>query len=604
MRTSTLHRATREIRFGASALTAPCGHPGSVASPWRRYDLLLRLLSLIALASGCREQDAPDAATKTKTLAEPAGTTGNAPGFFTDIADEAGLRFTHQSGFEGKYSYPEIMGAGCALLDVDNDGDLDAYLVNGAGPGRLFRREADGTYRDVTDASGLSHGVFGMGVAAGDYDNDGWVDLYLTNFGPNLLYHNRGDGSFEDVTASAGIHNPKWSVSASFFDYDRDGFLDLYVANYVHYPQAKSCTDDAGRIEFCGPTSAPPVGDVLYHNRGDGTFEDVSVAAGIAALAGPGMGVMTEDFNADGLLDVYVTNDGAANYLWINNGNGTFTESALMLGAAVNRFGRTQASMGVAAGDIEGDGDIDLIMTNMIREGSRLCVNDGTGGFFDSTAEAGLAAPSLPMTGFGTAFLDFDNDGDLDLAVANGRIKHADLVAGVDATNPLAAYAERNQLFRNIGRGRFENASALAGDFGQTVRIARGLAAGDIDNDGDIDLLVSNTHGPAELLRNDAPKTGHWLIVRAVDPALKRDAYGAKIIASAGDRWLLRTVNPAYSYGSSGDPRVHFGLGPATRVEALEVTWPDGSTERYTDIAVDQIVTIRRGDARVAAEGK
>ena len=538
----------------------------------------------------------------------PAASDDSAP-WFTDITGPAGLRFEHDAGLDGSFFMPQIVGAGVAFFDFDGDGDLDIYLVNGAhrpggAPGpmnRLFRREADGTYRDVTLESGLGHTGFGMGVAIGDYDNDGHRDVYLTNHGPDALYHNNGDGTFSEVTAAAGVSNERWASSASFFDYDLDGYLDIYVVNYLHYPSAKVCADDAGRPEYCGPLSSPPTRDVLLHNNGDGTFTDVSEPSGIASVAGRGLGVVCEDFDADGWIDVYVANDGERNHLWMNNGDGTFTESAVVSGSAMSGFGNTEASMGVTAGDIDGDGDMDLFMSHLARETNTLYRNDGRGNFDDVTAQSGLGGPSLPFTGFGAVFFDLDHDGALDAAVVNGRVKRGAIIEGADPHSPLAAYAEPNLLFRNDGTGRFTDVSHRAPALCAPVQVSRGLAVADIDDDGDLDLLVSNCNGPARLLRNDAPKRGHWLIVRAIDPDLGRDAYGARITVTAGSRRWWRTINPGYSYASSNDPRAHFGLGDATTVDRIDVRWPDGRRERFDGGPADRVITVTRSTG--VAEG-
>ncbi len=520
--------------------------------------------------------------------------------WFTEVTGQAGISFSHGAGLADDYDLARIMGSGAGFLDYDGDGRLDIYLANGErgarASGRLLHAEPDGTYRDVTDASGLDHDGFGMGVAAGDYDNDGDPDVYLANYGPDALYRNNGDGTFTDVTAESGIRNDRWACSAAFFDYDRDGRLDLFVANYVHYPQVKLCDDDAGRPEYCGPLASPPTVDVLYHNRGDGTFEDVTVAAGLGATAGRGLGVVCEDFDSDGWIDVFVANDGEPNFLWMNQGDGTFSEQATIRGAAVNAFANSAANMGIACGDIEGDGDLDLFITHLVREGNTLYRNDGSGGFDDVTAASGLGSPSLPYTGFGTAFFDFDHDGDLDVAAVNGRVKRGPIVPG--AAGALAAYAEPNLLFRNDGSGLFEDVSGLAGGFCSTVEVSRGLAAGDIDGDGDIDLLVSNCHGPARLYRNDVPGKGHWLIVAAEDARVPRaTAVGARIAVTAGGRTMHRTINPAYSYASSNDPRAHFGLGQADRADLIEVRWPDGAVERLGPVPADRVVTVTRSAA-------
>jgi hypothetical protein len=500
---------------------------------------------------------------------------------------------------------PEIMGAGAALLDYDGDGDLDLYLVNGARHGdvpdsgpppvnRLYRREADGTYTDATERSGLGDPGFGMGVAVGDYDNDGDPDIYVANYGPDRLYRNDGDGTFSDASTIAGIDNSRWACSAAFFDADADGDLDLFVANYVRYPKPRVCTSDAGHDEYCGPLASPPTPDVLYRNDGDGTFTDMSVPSGIASAQGRGLGVICEDLDGDTLIDIYVANDGEANFLWINRGDGTFLESAVMAGAAISRSGSPEASMGVAAGDVDGDGDLDLFMSHLVRETNTLYRNDGAGNFDDVTAAAGLAAASLRYTGFGTVFLDIEHDGDLDVAVVNGRVTANTAVAATDDTSPLAPYAEPNLLFLNDGAGRFSDASDTAADLCRPIEVSRGLVAGDLDDDGDLDLVMTNCEGPARVLHNETPKQGHWLIVRALENVGPRDAYGASVTVVAGERRFRRSVNPCSSYASSNDPRAHFGLGAAERYDAVEVRWADGVTEHFDGGPTDRVVTLVR----------
>ncbi|MHC5115060.1 MAG: CRTAC1 family protein [Planctomycetota bacterium] len=523
---------------------------------------------------------------------------------FDEVTGSSGLAFVHDAGLDDSYFMPQIVGAGAALLDYDGDGDLDAYLVNGAyrdgseaAPrNRLFRQDDGLRFTDVTEEAGVGDEGFGMGVAVGDYDNDGDPDLYLTNYGPDALYRNDGDGTFTDVTAAAGIAEDRWGSSAAFLDYDRDGFLDLYVVNYLHYPDPKVCADDAGRPEYCGPKASPGVPDMLLHNEGDGTFRDVSADAGIAEVSGKGLGVICEDLDRDGHIDIYVANDGEANQLWMNDGDGTFTESAMVLGAALNMFAATEASMGVTAADVDDDGDLDLFMTHLARESNTLYRNDGTGSFDDVTAASGLGAASRRYTGFGTAFLDFENDGSMDVAIANGRVTRA--TPRTPGEDPLAPYAEPNLLFVNDGSGKFTDVSDRAGAFCEASEVSRGLAVGDLDDDGGVDVLVTNCQGPARLFRNTTPDRGHWLIIRAVDPALRRDAYGARIVVTAGGRARHRTVNAGYSYASSCDPRAHFGLGDAATVDSIEVHWPDGLVESFPGGAADRLITLERGKGR------
>ncbi|MCH7884964.1 MAG: CRTAC1 family protein [Planctomycetes bacterium] len=534
---------------------------------------------------------------------------GNTQTWFTEITDEVGLEFTHETGGRGDLWLPEITGgAGAALFDYDNDGDLDIYLTSAhAGlpdrltsrtlTNRLYQQEPSGHFVDVTQASGLGDGGYGMGVAIGDIDNDGRPDVYVTNLGPDRLYRNRGDGTFEDITVAAGIDVDGWSTSASFLDYDRDGFLDLFVTRYVKHHFRRHCTDQAGRREYCSPRAFVPTHDILLHNNGDGTFNDVSPAAGIASVAAAGLGVVCADLNDDGWMDIYVANDAYANNLWINQHDGTFRDDAMILGVAYNLEGQPEAGMGVLAADLDNDLDLDLFVTHLVQETNTLYRNFGAAtGFFDVSGESGLAVSSMIHTGFGTAALDIELDGDLDLVVVNGRVKLGLLLSGAEPRPPWDRYAEPNLLYLNDGSGRFTLSEELCGPFCNRMEISRGLAIGDIDADGDLDLLVANAQGRARLYRNDAPRQGHWLMVRAVDPALRRDAIGAKITVRCGERSLLRTINRGFGYLSSNDPIAHFGLGSADRVDWIDVRWPDGLLERFPATPADRRIELFRGN--------
>ncbi|MGH9834812.1 MAG: FG-GAP repeat domain-containing protein, partial [Blastocatellia bacterium] len=458
---------------------------------------------------------------------------------FREAAAETGLNFHHFTGSTGEFYLPEIMGAGAALLDYDNDGDLDVYLLQGVmldekkkpteakfpppkdwKPGnRLFRNELipSGKLRftDVTEKAGVGFIGYGMGAATGDYDNDGDVDLYVTNFGSNVLYRNNGNGTFTDVTREAGVDDPRWSSSAAFVDYDRDGDLDLFVCNYIDFTIKgnKRCYAPTGEPDYCSPASYRPAPDRLFRNEGAGKFTDVTQSSGIGAAVGPGLGVTCADFNGDGLIDIYVANDGAANLLWINKGDGKFEENGLMAGAAYSADGVARAGMGVTAGDFDNDGDEDLLVTNLTKEGSTLYRNQssqgGKGQFDDATIEFNLAQPSFLSTGFGVAWFDYDNDGWLDLCAANGGVTLLPTLRG----QPYP-FHQRNQLFHNEGGRSFREMTNSAGPALQLSEVSRAAAFGDIDNDGDIDILVTNNNGPVRLLLNQAAARSHWLQVK------------------------------------------------------------------------------------------
>lgn len=521
---------------------------------------------------------------------------------FREVSALVNLEFLHQPGVDSSYFLPEIIGSGCAFLDYDNDGDLDIYLVNGNLHGRdtsshtnrLFRQDRDRKFSDVTAASGLGDTGYGMGVAVGDIDNDGFVDVYITNYGPDALYLNNGNGTFTSITEQAGISNPHWGCSAVFFDYNLDGFLDLYVTNYLVFDPVYVCIDRGGRREYCSPGAFSGVPDVLYRNNGDGTFSDVSVASNIAHGSSMGLGVVSADFNGDGFPDLYVANDAQANHLWINQQDGTFRDQALGLGTAFNKLGQPEASMGIALGDMDSDHDLDLFITHLKGESNTLYRYAGEYGFQDDSRPAGVAAPSIPFTGFGTGFFDFDHDGDLDLAIANGRVTRGALFTTKRAAGYWDDYAEPNFLFENVGSGLFSSVEKNASAFLQPVENSRGLAFGDVDGDGDIDLLVSNEGGRVRLYLNEIPDKGNWLIVRAIDPDLHRDAIGATVIVTAAGKQISRLITPSYSYLSSNDPRAHFGLGPATAVDEITVLWPTGNLERFPGVDANRIITIRK----------
>jgi hypothetical protein len=519
----------------------------------------------------------------------------------------------------GAFYFPEINGGGVAWLDADGDGDLDAYLVQSGPIGpktgkqpaaetssgkdlpsdRLFRNQG-GRFVDVTEASGLHATGYGMGVATGDVDNDGDVDLYVANYGPNQLWRNNGDGTFTDVTAPAHVDDPRWSIGASFVDYDRDGDLDLYVVNYVEFDLERNprCFTESSRRDYCGPSAFPSVPDRLFRNRGDGTFEDVSADSGIGRQAGSGLGVVSADFNRDGWPDLYVANDGQANFLWLNQGDGTFRDDALFAGVALNREGAPEASMGVDAGDFDGDGDDDLFMTHLMGESNTLYVNDGTGLFEDRSLEAGLASGSVPYTAFGTAWADVDNDGWLDLFIGNGAVRILEERARRGDPYPLD---QPNQLFWNDRGKRFVDITDRAGEAFGEAEVTRGAAFGDVDDDGDLDILVSNNEGRARLLINQVGQDRLWIGLRIVEGEPPRDALGARVeVVLAGGPSLWRRVRTDGSYASAHDPRVLVGLGEragpeGAKVEAVRVYWLDGTVETWKGLGPGRYHRLEQG---------
>ena len=557
-------------------------------------------------ACGPAAAPAPDAS------AEPEG-------WFVDGAAAAGLDFVHFNGMTGRFYSPEMTGPGAGLFDYDNDGDLDAYLVQGellgegepllprpAGqpPGdRLYRNDlevtADGRralrFTDVSAEAGLPAEGYGMGVAAGDFDGDGWIDLYLTRFGPNRLLRNRGDGAFEDVTARSGTGDAAWGVPASFFDYDRDGRLDLFVGNYLSYTLAghTQCYDRAGAPDYCAPETSRPHPDVLYRNRGGGAFEDVTAAAGLGREFGPALGATAADFDGDGWTDLFVANDQRENQLWMNLGDGTFANRALAAGAALGAGGNAKADMGVDAGDFDNDGDEDLFVTELTGQGSTLYVNDGGGLFRERSAPLGIRAPSLPYTGFGTAWIDVDNDGWLDVVAVNGSV-----VLNFETFGPHNPFAldQRNQVFRNLGGERFEDATDRAGAVFELSEVSRGAAFGDVDNDGDTDVLVTNAAGPARLLLNQAGDRRGWLGLRLIGRGAPRDALGARVeVVRADGVTVRRRARADGSFASANDPRVLAGLGESGAPALVRVVWPDGGVEEWTDVPAGRYTTLTRG---------
>ena len=547
---------------------------------------------------------------------EPELTHDGAP-LFHEISQQSGLIFQHFIGATGELFLPEIMGAGVALLDYDNDGDLDVYLLQGTmldpskeaseatfpppashWPGnRLYRNEINPSgklaFVDVTEQAGVGHVGYGMGAATGDYDNDGDVDLFVTNFGPNVLYRNEGDGTFSNVTSS-GLDDPRWSTSAAFVDYDNDGDLDLFFTNYVDFTVAnnKPCFDSTGARDYCSPIVYRPVPARLLRNDG-GRFVDVSEAAGLGRAYGNGLGVTCADLNLDGWTDIYVANDGTANQLWISNGDGTFSDEALMAGAAYDADGKAEAGMGVSAGDFDLDGDDDLFLTHLTKETNTLYVNNGRGQFRDETNRYGLGAVSLPYTGFGMQWFDYDLDGRLDLFVANGAVTIEERLRG-----QAYPFQQRNLLLRSGEAGRFDDVTAQAGQALELEEVSRGAAFGDIDIDGDIDIVVSNNNGPVRLLLNEIGAQNHWVRVKLEGVHANRDAIGARVaLLRAGQKPVWGRVYSDGSYLSASELAVTFGLGPdMSGIEGIGVVWPGGEQERFAGVKAEEVNRLRQSD--------
>lgn len=518
------------------------------------------------------------------------------------MSQETGLIFQHENGATGEFYMPEIMGAGAAMLDFDNDGDLDIFLVQSKGSSRLYRNELmpGGAlkFADVSAASGIDYDGYGMGAATGDIDNDGRVDLLVTGWGKTRLYRNLGDGRFAPVPA---VFPPTWSTSASFFDYDRDGRLDLIVLSYVDFSTAinKKCQAPTGEADYCTPRAYSPVSARLYHNettpKDEVRLVDVTAKSGIDRALGPGLGVVALDLNADGWPDLFIANDTAQNHLWINQRNGTFREAGIEAGVGYSEDGLAKAGMGVAAGDYDQDGSDDLFVLNLMREGATLLRNDGAApsglpSFVDVSRASGIYQATFAFTGFGTGWIDYDNDGQLDLFLANGAVTLREEQRGKPRP-----FQEKNLMLRN-DRGKFTDVSAKSGSVFDLAEVSRGAAFGDLDNDGDIDIVVTNNQGPARLYRNDSPPTG-WLSVRLEGKTANRSAIGARVTVFREDlRPLVRHVHSDTSYCSANDLRVHFGLGDKAGVDAIEVNWPDGRIERWIKPAVRTVLRLGEGE--------
>jgi hypothetical protein len=520
---------------------------------------------------------------------------------FTEIAAKAGITFKHVSSPEKKYIV-ESMSGGVALFDYDNDGYLDIYFVNSLTvelaakhqktKSALYHNNGDGTFTDVTDKARVGDVGFGMGVAAGDYNNDGFDDLYVTCLGQNHLFKNNGNGTFTDVTTKAGVGDPRWSTGAAFFDYDNDGKLDLFVSNYVdvdlnrlpEFGKGRTCQFKGVPVQ-CGPRGLPGAGDTLYHNNGDGTFTDVSKKAGVSDANGYyGLGVICSDFDEDGFVDIFVANDSTPNFLYHNNGDGTFKEIGFISGTAVSGSGSEQGCMGVTLGDYDHDGKLDLFITNFEDEYNVLYHNDGHNAFSDVSYAAKVADVSLPYVGWGTKFFDYDNDGWTDLFVANGH-----------AYPQRDHYRQRELLHHNNRDGTFSEVANQMGSPLMQERVGRGVAFGDIDNDGDVDIVVNDLDGSPQLLRNDGGNSSNSVLIKTIGVNSNRDGIGARVKVVSGDLTQIDEVRSGGSYISQNDLRLHFGLEKRTSIDLLEVRWPSGVIDKVTDLSANRILTIKEG---------
>ena len=537
-----------------------------------------------------------------------------------DVAADAGVTLLNVHGDASKDYIVDTNGNGAAFFDYDNDDNLDILLVNGSTRARLpaggdpmvalYHNDGKGHFADVTGRSGLSARGWGMGTCVADVDNDGFEDVYVTAFGPNVLYHNNGNGTFTDVTRRAGVGDSRWSTGCAFGDYNRDGFVDLFVANYVAFDQqtipkrgaSPSCRY-MGADVFCGPRGLPVVSNSLYRNNGDGTFTDVTQQAGIKDKGSYGFGVLFSDFDEDGWPDIFVANDSVPSTLFRNNHDGTFTDRGLASGLALSGDGRAQAGMGVDAGDYDGDGHLDLIVTHFSEDYHTLYENSGRGLFTDASYRAGIATPPLRYMGWGVGFLDVDNDGLLDIFVANGHV-----YPEIDRVGGGTRFLQRKQLFLNLGNKRFREVGAEAGGGIAIEKSSRGAAFGDYDNDGDIDVLVVNMNDRPTLLRNDTISGNHWITVRAAGavrrgaaPTSSRDAIGARVRATIGGHTQVAEVRSGGSYLSHNDSRIHFGLGSATRIDRLEIVWPSGRVDTAADLPVDRFYVAKEGEPIIAS---
>ncbi len=524
---------------------------------------------------------------------------------FVDVARSVGITFQHDNAASPEKYLIETMGSGCGWIDYDQNGLLDLYLVNGAATrlyspkqklrSALYRNNGDGSFTDITLKAGVgAEGLFGMGVAVGDYDNDGFPDLFVLGYGRCILYHNNGDGTFTDVSAHARVENSgRWASSAAWFDYDNDGRLDLVIANYVDWSPEHNfyCGDQGpGMRSYCHPDDFHGQPPTLYHNNGDGTFTDVSKSTGVGLKAGNGLGIVTFDYDDDGWQDIFIANDHMPNFLFHNNRDGTFREVGYAAGVAVSADGQFEAGMGTDAADASGSGRLDLVVTHLDMQLARFYQNLGDQNFDDATLRSKIGYATYHMSGFGARFMDYDNDGARDLFMANGHV-----LDNIERYHAEIRYAEPKLMFHSNGHGAFENVSDRLGPDFLLPRVSRGVAVGDFDNDGDLDILVNNNGQAPQLLRNDGGNANHWLEILLIGTKSNRDGVGARVKVSTGDLILYDQRKGGMSYQSAQDPRLHFGLGSRSNVDAIEIRWPSGSVTRLGSLRSDQIIAIKEG---------
>jgi len=581
-------------------------------TPAIRVIMRCLLLGLLLVLSACKQPSvttpgvpSPEVASQTPTVSpSPTATRPSGPIEFTDVSAQAGIHFKHNTGAFGKKYLPETLGAGCAFLDYDNDGWQDILLVNsmdwpehktGKSTLALYHNNQDGTFTDVTRQAGLAVEMYGIGVAVADYDNDGNVDIYITCLGPNHLFRNLGGGKFADVTARAGVGDPGFSTSAVWFDYDNDGKLDLFVAHYVDWSVEKDqfCSLDGKNKSYCTPQTYKGQSSSLYHNKGNGTFENVTQKAGLNDPTSKSLGVALLDYNGDGWLDLFVANDTEPNKLYKNNGNGTFTDEGVAAGVAFSEAGTARAGMGVDAGDYDGSGRQGIVLGNFTNESMALYNNDGKGLFTDEAPNSGIGKMSAQSLTFAVFFFDYDLDGLLDVFAANGHVSD-----DISVVQPNVKYAQPPHLFHNKGKKKFEEMTGKLGRALQRAIVGRGAAYGDFDNDGDLDLLITANNGPARLLRNDNANQNDLLRVKTVGTRSNRDGIGAKVtLKTAKGAKLFQMVRTGSSYCSQSELPLVFGLGAPEegKLVTLEIVWPSGARDTISDLKPNQSITVLEG---------